>query len=491
MTQPVFGMQFNIVDDSPLTPVFGDFSVVGLVLPSDDANATVFPLDTPVDINSSDPAMLTAAGTGPLKTALDRINAQLVDLQRSARVVVVRVATGVSDDATIANIVGSPDSKSGMYALLTAPSLLGVTPRIIGAPGFTGINRFGVGSPVVTAQGAGYTAATLAFNPNTGGAAGTVQVAGGKVTGITITNPGKFPSGTNVTVTINGDGSGATGTVALQRLNNPICAALPAVLEALMAVAPVGGPGTTKSDAIAWEGLLNSKRLIPVDNWEILDGGAEDNFYFDGAATAIGIAVRVDFQHNGFPFWSWANQPVQGLLGLKRIDTFSLIDGATDAQELLAAGIGVTVRGDSSDTSLTDSGFQFICYGTASTDANWELLNKVRGRDFMHLALLKSIRQRLGVDNVTVHSVQAVLNDMAAINSALKAQSCIIGWSCGFRSSDNTTAGLRAGSFTVYENAEQPAPILLVTVQSGTEERALTSELAVLDSELSDLVADV
>lgn len=484
MTQPIFGIQFNLVDDATLSPTYGDFSVLGLVLPSDDANATMFPLNTPVDINTGDPAVLAALGTGPLFKAIERVNAQLADLQRSARAVLVRVATGADDNATMANIVGDPAANTGLYALLTAPQLLGVTPRLLGAPGFTGVTNYAVESPItVTAPGTGYTAPTITFTPP--GATGVVHETGGAITGVSLTNPGNYAPGTNVTAAIaDPDGHGATVSLTLEQLDNPVCAALPAICEALMAHAIVGGPGTTKTDAIAWQTTLNSKRLIPVDNWEIVADG-DNTAYIDGAAAALGVGVRVDFAHNGYPFWSFANQPVQGLLGLKRVDSFSLVDGATAAQELLAAMIGVTVRGDHSDTSLTDAGYQLICYNNASTDSQWNLLNKTRGRDFIHLGLLRSIRQRLGSENVTLHSVQAVLNDMAAVASDLKTKNCLIGWSVGFNSADNTTAGLRAGKFTVFFNGEQPAPILVVTVNSGLDEDALTSELATLDTELS------
>ncbi len=485
MTQPVFGIQFLLQDDATLPPIYGDFSVLGLVLPSDDANVTTFPLDTPVDINTGDPAILAQLGTGPLYKAVLRINAQLADLQRSARAVVVRVATGVDTDATIANIVGDANAGTGLYALLKAPGLLGVTPRLIGAPGVTGSNNFGVASPItVTDGGQNYTAATVTFTP--AGATGTAHITAGAVDKITVTNPGNYAEGTNVTISIAGDGTGAAATATLTRLANPICAALPAVCEALMAHAVVGGPGGSKTDAIAWQGTLNSKRLIPVDNWEIIPDG-DDTAFIDGAATALGIGVRVDFKHKGYPFWSFANQPVQGLLGLKRPDSFSLVDGATTSQELLAAGIGVTVRGEHSDVSLTDTGWQLICYSNASTDPQWNLLNKTRGRDFIHYALLKSIRNRLGAENVTLHSVQAVINDMAAIASDLKSEECLIGWHVGFHSSDNTTAGLRAGKFTVYFDGEQPAPILVVTVKSGLDEAALVAELAALDTEIASV----
>ena len=282
----------------------------------------------------------------------------------------------------------------------------------------------------------------------------------------------------NVTVAVTGG----------EMLANPLCAALPAVCEALMAHAVVGGPGTTKTDAINWQTTLASDRLIPVDDPVVVTNAAGTGTQFqDVAAQALGVGVRVDMAHAGYPFWSFANQPIQGILGTKRVDSFSLVDGATDGQELLAAGVGVVARGNAADASLTDSGWSLVCFSNASTDPLWNLLNKTRGRDFMHLALLKSIRLRLGVENVTAQGVQDVLNDMAAICNNLKSRSCVIGWQVGFNAADNTESNLRAGKFTVFVNAEQPAPILQVTVQSGLDYSALTAEIATLSTQAAGL----
>ncbi len=570
MTQPAFGIVFNQLDNGVLPPAYGDFSVIGLVLPSDDADVTSFPLNTPVAVNTGDPTVLANIGTGPLYQTLVAINNQLADLQVSARAVVVRVPTGADDTHTIANIVGDPALQTGLYALLTAPSLLGVTPRLIGAPGYTGQTTFGAANPLVTNPGSGYNPSSppaITFTPSgaeavaavgnlyvtatgtavlSGGGVGAVNVVNqgtgyvtapnvtltggggtgatataailnGEVTGITvtaagtgytsapavaidpppsgqvlsvtITNPGNYAPGTAITGTIAAPGGGgvtATFTVQSEELANPVCAALPAVCAALFAHAIVGGPGTTPQAAMSWQQTLNSKRLIPVDNWHIIQQGA-GTAYQDGAAQVLGIGVRVDFQHGGYPFWSFANQPVQGILGTKRIDTFSLTDGATTSQELLAAGIGVTVRGNPSDTSLTDSGWQHVSYRNASTDPFWTFYNETRGRDFIHLALLKSIRAFLGSSNVTPHSVQAVLNAMAVIANDLKARECVIGFSIGFDPTLNSAAGLAAGAFTVDFNAQQPAPILQVTVESGLYPDALVAEIAALSTQATTI----
>lgn len=585
MTEPTVGFIFNDIDDDVLPPVLSDFSVLGLVLPSDDAIASVFPLNEVVDVNTGDKATLAAAGTGPLYQVFKRINAQLGDLQRSARAQVVRVPMayqqdGVTEDVpgTTAHIIGDPGQGTGIYALMLAPSKNGATPRIVGAPGYTGWTTFGVTAPVVTLQGHDYSKPVVTFNPpgatatatasaigtkatahatlgtgaNAGQAAGvvvdnggslytapppvtftgggiggsgvvaptahavltagvvsaivldtpgsgltgapTVAVAaptgGGKITAINLTNPGDYPAGVSVAVTIadsqGGVGAGAAATVSLELLANPLCAALPPVCNALLAHAVVGGPGTTKADAVAWRGTLNSRRLIPVDNWEIVAAGTGDA-YIDGAASTIGCGVRTDYQHAGIPGWSWGNQPIQGILGLKRIDALSLLDGATDGQELLAIGVGVTARGDLSDVSIDDSGFILACFANASSDPRYSFFNKTRTRDFTNVAIIKSVRRRLMKDNVTIHDIQAVLNDVTAVMASLP-NSVVVGWKVGFNAADNSPEALRLGKIRIYDNSEEAAPILQVTIDRALDRDALVAELARIASGTNQFV---
>lgn len=91
-----------------------------------------FPLNTPVLVTDVDAAAGTAGTGGTLKSALEAIGDQT-----SPIVVVVRVAEGVDQAATDAAVIGATDGNSytGIQALLAAQSVLGVRPRIIGAPG--------------------------------------------------------------------------------------------------------------------------------------------------------------------------------------------------------------------------------------------------------------------------------------------------------------------------------------------------------------------
>lgn len=107
-------------------------AVIGMVCTSDDADATVFPLNKAVLISNL-PAAIGKAGTdGTLAPAL-----QAIADQCSPFVVVVRVDAGATDADTTTNVIGASTggTYTGMQALLAAQSQLGIRPRILGAPG--------------------------------------------------------------------------------------------------------------------------------------------------------------------------------------------------------------------------------------------------------------------------------------------------------------------------------------------------------------------
>lgn len=128
-------------------------SVVGIIGTAPDADPAVFPLNTPVLIAGSrrEAAKLDTVGDGfgTLPGALDSIFDQA-----GAVVVVVRVEDGANETATIANIVGGVNATTGDYegvqAFLGAESKLGVTPRILLAPGFTHQRPNDLANPVVS-----------------------------------------------------------------------------------------------------------------------------------------------------------------------------------------------------------------------------------------------------------------------------------------------------------------------------------------------------
>lgn len=115
-------------------------SVIGVVGTAPDADATAFPLNTPVLVagNRLEAAKLdlVGSGNGTLPAAMDAIFDQV-----GAMIVVIRVEEGIDDAATKTNVIGGVDVATGTYtgiqALLAAESIAKVTPRILIAPGFS------------------------------------------------------------------------------------------------------------------------------------------------------------------------------------------------------------------------------------------------------------------------------------------------------------------------------------------------------------------
>lgn len=108
-------------------------AVIGIVCTSDDADATYFPLNTPVLVTNIMTAIGKAGVDGTLAKTLDAIADHGAPI-----VVVVRVAEGLDEAATTTNVIGTVTvggQYTGMQALLAAEAKIGVRPRILACPG--------------------------------------------------------------------------------------------------------------------------------------------------------------------------------------------------------------------------------------------------------------------------------------------------------------------------------------------------------------------
>lgn len=108
-------------------------AVIGFVATAEDADAATFPLNRPVLITDVANAVGKAGTTGTLAATLDAIKDH-----GSPLCVIVRVAEGDTPAETKSNIIGTTVNgmKTGIQALTAAPAQLGVTPRILGVPGY-------------------------------------------------------------------------------------------------------------------------------------------------------------------------------------------------------------------------------------------------------------------------------------------------------------------------------------------------------------------
>lgn len=414
MSDPTFGLSIIPIDNEPRPAIVTDMSIVGLVYTAPAADAAVFPLNVPVLFYSSDVDALTkmgATGTGP--AAVNLINQQLGEFQSAATIVGVRVEAGDDADDTIVNLVGNINNRTGMYALLNAGALLGVTPRLICVPGYTS------------------------------------QLA---------------------------DGAAA----------NAVIAGLPTLLDRLLAVAVVDGPATTEVAEKAWRATIQSKRIIPVGvAVKVLDDEG-DVVVTPASPAIIGIGIRRDHEFQGRPFHSWANQPVRGIVGPSRPIDFSILDGATEGQMLLASNVGIIVRGESTDGAIADGGFVYVGTDTCSEDTLWRFYNQVRGRDYIHLMFIKTLRFFLGRRNIDRGTIEDILATMKGGLRDIQATGDLLGFRVNFTRAANSPEQLRLGRFTVAFQAEEPPVLRYIGIQSARYRPALD---ALLDDLLTSLDA--
>lgn len=107
-------------------------AVIGLIGTAPNADATAYPLNEPVLISGSRAKAALLGTGGTLKTAVEGIFDQI-----GATIVVVRVAEGADEAATITNLEGDSTAKTGVWAFLKSESTLGISPKILIAPGYT------------------------------------------------------------------------------------------------------------------------------------------------------------------------------------------------------------------------------------------------------------------------------------------------------------------------------------------------------------------
>ena len=265
---------------------------------------------------------------------------------------------------------------------------------------------------------------------------------------------------------------------------NPVCAALPPICEKLLAHAVVDGPATDRQDALDWRETISSSRLIPVDPAALV--------FIDGQTVTVplspavlGVGVRRDHGFGGRPFHSWANQPVQGIVGPSRPINFSLTDSATEGQMLLENNIGVLIRGEMGVSSaIASGGFIFVGTDNAGADDLWRFYSVTRGRDYVHLLFLNTLKFYLGRFNITGQTIQAVINTMESALSGLKATGDILDYKVDFTRDLNSPEELRQGRFTISFAAEEAPVLRHLSIQSARYRPAL-------DALLSDLLAQV
>jgi phage tail sheath protein FI len=474
-------------------PVIGaDMAVIGIIGTAPGANPAIFPYDDPVELRSDDTTMLQALGTtGTLADAVATISLQLK--QSAAKIVAVRINPGADTAATITAILGAEATRTGMWALLDSPDNLGITPRIIIIPGFTSQVENGVASIAVSNGGAGYTAdfPVTATGGSGTGFTGTAHVANGIITDIEVTNPGKGYATVPTLVLTAGAGTGGAAAATLGSVANQICANIPTILSRLKAKFIPEGPTSSRAAWLSWlESLprdMNILHPLRQDGKISVNGSIVTKPLSPWIA---GLYARVDFENGGIPSHSVANQSLNGLVGLSPQIPLDITNDSTIGMSDIEAHGGIVVRGEAgTDGSLSDGGFIF--WGTDTLDASeqWMFANVVRMRDYVEINQIKAERSYLGAQNITIQTVQAVVNTMESMLAKLQRENHIIGFKVAFDPDDNNPDDLRLGWLKITFYMEEPAPLRLLTIRSRRYRQALTDLVTDIAVQLGTLTA--
>lgn len=449
------GVQVIEIDTGPRPIRTVRSSVIGIVGTAPGADPVAFPLNTPVLVAGSraEAAKLDVtpdhSGGGTLPAALDGILDQI-----GAVVVVVRVADGANEAETVANVLGGTNALTGQYegvhALLGAESVLGHSPRIICAPGFTHQRAAnGILSVSVSTPGSGYTNGTHRLTVTGGAGAGAqidVTVTAGAVTAARIVKPG---SGYTTDPALEmpgsaGAGAGATFAVTRGTVGNAVVTEMIGIAERLRAVIIADGPNTTDTAAVAWAGDFGSPRVYVVDPWVLVSDGAGGVRSEPASARVAGLIARID-NDRGF-WWSPSNQLVNGVLGTARPVDFKMGDANSRANLLNERNIATIIR---------ENGYRLWGNRTLSADPKWAFLSVRRTADILNESLQRA--HLWAVDrNITKTYLREVEESVNAYIRTLVSQGALLGGRCWADPDLNSPSSIADGK--VYFNFDFTAP---------------------------------
>ncbi|WP_394689058.1 phage tail protein [Hoeflea sp.] len=241
---------------------------------------------------------------------------------------------------------------------------------------------------------------------------------------------------------------------------NPVVAALQANLGKILAIAPVDVDDTSSANAIDARESMSSERLIPIGVAARVYEG--QNIVTRPMAPRVGgLMARVDNENLGRPFNPIANRPLYGLAGLSRKIPFSLLDGSTEGQQMLAGNVSIVTEGEVGvDGAVADGGFVFIGTDNAQTGELWEQFHQVRGADYLTVKIMQITRQFLG-RKITADMAEAWINSIAFMLRDHKADNDILGYTPAnemFKASRNSPENIRLGTLTLTIGIE-PAPV--------------------------------
>lgn len=339
-------------------------AIIGFVAIAADADPDFFPLNKAVLVTDIYAAIAKAGTQGTLLKTL-----QAIEYNTKPVMVIVRVAEGSSPAATTANIVGTvlPNGqKTGLKALLSAQSQLGVKPRILGVPYFDNlavanelisISQKLRAFPYFHADGAATKEEAVLYRDNFGSREGMII----------------WPNFTNI--------------ISLTQVANGTPAQL---------VSPADAATT---DLAAWQELGIEYLIVNINGNEYNVAGWE----FNTATSLADVALRIQ-------------SAINAVVGSSAV-TLTYADNAfTMTTTLIGTAASLSVAGDASviDTMLGFSGLSSQGAGSATTETV-AVTQEVSAVAYA-LGLRAKIDQEIGwhktLSNVAVNGVMGISKDI-------------------------------------------------------------------------------
>jgi len=334
--------------------------------------------------------------------------------------------------------------------------------------------------PQISANTYNLIGGTITITQKATGSAGNGYTLSTTVTGASISGPhldGGRDALTSTTATL-------FVTIAIGA--NPVCAELTPVLNTLLAHAWVESKGISYIDDLNWRDTMNSQRLVALSGGvKVIDPVSGAVVVKPRAPREIGLQLAVDFATGG-PGHSSANRPIQGIVAPARTIAFSLLDDATEGQQLLEANVGIVVRGlVGVETAISSGGFIGITLENTGDDPLWQMVNVKRMRDYIHLSLMPVLRTYLGRTNITKQTIVNILSTIGDFLGDLKAREQIIDYKMSFRGNLNSAAEIRLGHLTVGFAAEEPPVLERITTMSARYKPAIDNMVRQLEQQLN------
>lgn len=454
--QYLHGVETVEVDDGMNAFQTVKSAIIGVIGTAPNRKIEDFPINQPFLI-AGDPASVVNLGSeGTLCDALDSIF-------RVARptVVAVVIEEGDTNLETYANIVGNVAARTGVHAFRKASSILKLVPKLLIAPGYTGVMPSdGVASVAVGTGGSGYVVdkTTCSFTAAPAGgitAEGKVIVNGsGAVQAIVITKPGRGYEEAP-TITITGDGTGAIATATLGTVANPAVVEMLALAPYLRAMVIADGPSTTYADAVAYAAKFDSERLIMIDGGvQVFDPVAAANVIRPAAPFAAALQAQVD-ENEGFWF-SFSNRPIPGVVGVGRPIDWSFTDSNVEGQLLNAIGITVVVQ---------DSGFRFMGVRSVTTRPGWKFYSVRRTADMVYETVEQGVRTAIDKP-ISIGLLSWLESSVNAYLRQLIHRGALLGGVSYLDKNQNAAADLVSGHVTMDYDLEPPAPMERLTFRA-------------------------